>query len=61
MIRWQEYHGKAPGFERYAVIYLWNGERHRADSGLSLADARKLVAEFLADGWQAWLEPLNGG
>lgn len=42
----------------YVVIYTWQGERYHADSGLSLSEARKLVDEFRADGWNAWLEAL---
>ncbi len=42
---------------RYEVIYLWQGERHVASGdGLTWAQAVELQAEYIKNGWRAWIE-----
>lgn len=41
----------------YVIVYLWRGERHRDSKAFaSRKDAAARLAEFTADGWQAWME-----
>jgi len=42
----------------YTVIYLWQGNRHRAGVFLTLDSARHELTLFLRDGWRAWVEEL---
>jgi hypothetical protein len=43
----------------YRIIYLWRGERHvHLTQPNTQSEAAALVAEFRADGWQAWYESI---
>lgn len=40
----------------YAVIYTWQGQRHRHGALLPLKEANALCAEFRRDRWNSWIE-----
>lgn len=40
----------------YALVYLWQGDRHRHLTNGSLTIMEPLVNEMRRRGWQAWLE-----
>ncbi len=45
--------------EKFAVVYLWQGERHRLLQDFeSIESARLAIAELVKSGFRAWAEGL---
>lgn len=46
--------------KKWAVIYLWEGARHRHLEDFTSFPAASIVAQkFIADGWKAWIEEVG--
>ena len=42
--------------DRFVIIYLWRGERHRGLTYPTRARAEADLRDYRANGWQAWIE-----
>ena len=47
-----------PSPARYVIVYLWQGERHRANVYDSFDRAAADLRDFRAAKWNAWIETL---
>lgn len=47
-----------PVVNRYVIIYLWRGERHRGPVFPTLSQAQAAVVEYRIKGFAAWIEEL---
>jgi hypothetical protein len=44
---------------KWNVVYLWHGERHLDAQFSGRIKAQLRAACLQADGWQAWIEPVE--